>query len=690
MAAMDDRLARGRVVVHRFTIDDRPVRGAFEVVHHGRDGTLRTIAARRIEADAELAPGEARIDGDTAWRRLVAAAPAALPAAPERPPELVYRLVGGVPILAWEIQLPLVIRPEPTRRTLWLSAESGALVDEIENVFTSRAQVFADNPSKTPDPIDVALHEIDATGPGVPLVGTKLSSVNCAAIAPVEVAPWHDDGDCFAVARTYSDVAGDFYVPLPDILDPQQSIDPDDLYAELSMYAHGERFLELMAERGLTSYRCEQSLMLANFRGLEPSGDSAYDPLDNAFFSDQCDPAKGATMVFGQGSAVDFAYDGDVIYHELGHGVVAMLAPEGLTQAARRGDGLLVDAAAINEAIADYVSVMVTGDPELAEYVGRFWPGQGTPYIRTAENRYVCPDDLSGESHNDGEPLMAALWAARVGIGPALDDVVLQALTRLAPDATLEDMAAALMDVAAEMRAADELDDRDLELLARELDARSLFDCPRVVTDPAQVAAGRTIFLRKVNAAVTPFWPGPMQLRHRVPEGAADAVIEANLSPRGDAEASATVLVKRGASPIAFRYEVVRRDDAGDPSGAATKAREVTLVSGDWDLAIAAERVGGSTHRVRIGGLRAGEVIHVALAGTSTVDVIASSLRILGPVGGDDDGDGGSAGDDGDVSVREEVHGGDAQASCACDGRGSGSRGALALVLVVLARRRRR
>jgi hypothetical protein len=477
------------------------------------------------------------------------------------------------------------------------------------------------------------------------------------------VPPWHDDGDCYGVPRTFSDADGNFFVPLPDVLVPAMSRDPDDLYAELSMYAHGERFLEFMAERGITEYRCENSLMLANFRALAEDG---FEPLNNAFFSDQCDPDKGATMVFGQGSEVDFAYDGDVIYHELGHGIVALLTPDGLTQARPRNDGMLVDASAINEAIADYVSVMLAGDPYLADYVGRFWPSQSTPYIRTATNRKRCPDDLIGESHNDGEPLMGALWAVRVQVGDALDDVVLQALTRLSSDATLEEMAAALVAVASEMRDAGELDADDVVLLERELDARSLLDCPRVITDPASVASSHTQYLRKQSSSVVPWWPGPMQLRYEVPAGHDDAVVEFDLDARSTGgEVSAAVLVKHGDTPIEFTYDLVARDDAGDPTGHSSKVREQTLVSGDWDRVIPAERVSGNDHRVRIAGLRPGQVIHIALADTSTVDALVSGLKVLDPSAvpqsdgsGSDDGSGGAA--------REDVRGEDAVASCAC------------------------
>lgn len=692
---MSRELAGGRIEVRRFAIEGIPLVGAFEVVHEDDAGRSRTLAARRPTAPAELGIADVRVDADTAARAAMAAGPAATrDAVPEGPPRLVYRMILGTPVLAWEVQLPLSLRPEPSRRTLWISASSGAVLDERENVFASRARVFPENPAVTPDPIEVALTDIDATGPGVPLVGDRVRSFNCVTTPPVEVQPWHDEGDCWAVNRTFSDAAGDFFVPLPDPIDPATGVDGDDLYAELSMYVHAERFMNVMAERGVAPYRCEQSTMLANLRFLPEDGDAPYEPLNNAYYTDQCDPERGVTMMFGQGSEVDFAFDADVIYHELGHGIVALLAPEGLVAARRRADGLVVDATAINEAMADYVTVMFQEDPDLAEYVGRFWESLTTPYIRTALNTKRCPDDTIGQSHNDGEPLMAALWATRVHVGRALDDVVLAALVRLPGDATLEEASAALLEVAAESVEAGALVPDDVALLERQLNTRGLIDCPRVITDPDQVIAGRTMHLRKVSASVQPFWPGPMQLRYQVPDDAHGLTVTFELSGRGSEDPpQAAVLLKRGATPIAFTYDLVARDDAGDPTGASGKVRELTLVGGDWGRRIDATRTVGDAHEVAIGGLQPGEVVHLSVVATAAVDAVATDVRVVddrsddaGSSSGDPADDGGAGGGAG----RDDVHGEGATASCACASDRAAAPWAALLVLPALRRRRRR
>ena len=687
--AMSPALARGRIDVVRLAIEGIPVRGAFDVVHVDHGGHARTIASRRPRQAPELAPADARIDAHEATRRALATLPAATSTTtPESPPVLVYRVVLDTPVLAWEVQLRFSSRPEPTRKTLWISATSGVVIDERENVFASRARVFAENPSSTPDPIEVTLTDIDAIGPGVPLAGPRVHSLNCVTTAPAEVMPWHDDGDCWAVARTFSDADGNYFVPIPDPIDPASGTDGDDLFAELSMYAHAERFMNVLADRGIPAYRCELSTMLANFRTLPEDSADDPEPLNNAYYTDQCDPTKGATMLFGQGTEVDFAFDADVIYHELGHGLVAQLSAEGLGGSRTRPDGVVVDATAINEAIADYVSVMFQGDPQLAEYIGRFWVSQTSPYIRTATNGKRCPDDTIGQGHNDGEPLMAALWSTRVVVGESLDAVVLGSLARLPNDAVLEEMAAALLAVADEAVVAGEMDAEHRGLLERELDARGLIDCPRVITEPDDVTSGRTMYLKKVSASVEPFWPGPMQLRYRVPDDAHELIVEFDLDARGsDDPPEAAILLKRAATPIAFTYDLVARDDAGDPTGASGKIRELTLVGGDWDRRIDAVRVADDAHRVTIGGLQPGEVVHLALVATAAVDATATKVHVV-----DEFEDDASTSDDEGTQdeAREDLHGTAATASCGCtEGRRAGAPALLVLVFGFARRRRR-
>lgn len=685
-------LARG-VVEHRtFAVAGVPVRGAFEVVHRGVDGSMRVTASRRPVEPPQFLPREARIPAERLPELVARARGPGSPPEPERPPELVYLMMLGHPVLAWEVQLPLQLRPEPSRPMLWVSAMTGRLLGEREQVHSSRARVFLENPSATPSAVEVELTGIDVTDAGRPLDGARLRSLNCSTTEPPVVEPWWDEGECYPVSLALSDENGDFLVPLPEVIRLDDNVQPEDLYAEVSMYYHGERFLDVLLDKGLTEFKCEKSTLLANFRGLEPEGDLDYNPTNNAYYTNQCDAEKGATMLFGQGSQVDFGYDGDVVYHELGHGVVALLAPQGLSGSRLRGDASVVDAGGVNEALADYLSAMISEDPWLGDYVGRFWPSTGRPYVRTAENSKTCPRHTVGQVHNDGEPMMAALWATRVRVGEVLDGIVLEALTRLAPDSTLEEVSQTLLEVAGERRSEGWLDDFGYDVLRRSLDARGLIDCPRVITDPDLVAEGRSMYLRKKTATVRPFYPGPMQMRYEVEAGERGFWIPFRLQPRGSSNpVSARVLVKRGDTPIEFEYDLVAVDDPGDPTGQAGKVREVVLVSGEWDLEVEPEFLADDEYVARVSGLEPGEVVHVAIVNTSKTNAVASDVWIGAPGAVDVGDEAGSTGADaGSGGDPDSVHAtGAVSSGCACAGGGE-RQGLVVCGLFVLAAWRRR
>ncbi|MBV1861050.1 MAG: M36 family metallopeptidase, partial [Nannocystaceae bacterium] len=550
----------------------------------------------------------------------------------ESPGTLVYIVRLGAPVLAWEVQLPLTMHPEPSRRAVWISAMTGRLLGEREQVQSARARVFPENPSTTPQARDVELPRTGVAPPGNALVSPTITAFNCVAEAPQDGLPWVQEGECHPVHRAFADDEGNFYASTPNVIVEADNVQPEDEYAELSMYYHGARFLDALRERGLATFSCPQASMMANVRTLIPEDEGAYDPLDNAFYTNQCDLEKGVTMMFGQGSQVDFAYDGDVVYHELGHGVVALLAPEGLGERRLRDDGSLVDSGAMNEAVADYMTYMMTDDPRVGEYVGRFWASNTRSEIRTGENTKRCPDDTVGQVHNDGEPFAAALWSTRARVGPVLDSLVLRMLPLLSRDATLEEGAAALLEVAAQMREEGALVSGDVEHLERALATRGLLDCPRVITDPDAVEAGRSIYLRRASVTVQPFLPGPMQLRAEVPAGATALKVHFGLRGAEDPEDRVVVLVKRNEGRVHFTYELIAVDDPGDSTGESGRIREVTRTDGDWDLELdPVEQIGGG-YSATIANLHEGEIVHVAFAARGPSDLVATEVAVS-PVG---------------------------------------------------------
>lgn len=666
----------GTIERNTLSLRGLPVRGAYETVRQGPDGRRELLTARYPTVPPQLAPADVRVEAHAVASLVAAARGMADEPAVEGPPQLVYFMVLDHPVLAWETQLALTMSPEPSRPTVWISAATGRFLGEVDQVRQSQARMFVENPSATPELTEITLVDIDVDQAGEPLVGTRVQAFNCVEEEPEEVSPWWEEDECYPLQTVFSDEDGNFFVPAPDVVVVADNVQPQDPFSELSMYVHAERFLDAMREAGVEQFQCEQASMLANFRTFEPETLDTV-PLNNAFYTNQCDAERGPTMVFGQGSEVDFGYDGDVVYHELGHGMVAMLSPSGLLARRLRSDASLVDAAGVNEALADYFSVMLTDDPHLADYVGRFWSSSGRPFIRDAENTKTCPNDTVGQVHNDGEPLMAALWATRKRLDDsgkrALDNAVISGLMRMAPDSSLEEAAARILEMAQLGGAQDQLSPDEQRLLRRSFEARGLDDCPRVVTDPKELRDGRTLYLRRDDASIHPFYPGPMQLRYEVPADGDDMVVRYTLRPRGSTDpVTATLLVKRGDEAIEFGYRVVAVDnpptetEEGEPP--SDPVRELVLVSGDWDMEMSGVEVTEDDYEVRLGGLEPGEVIHVMLVNAGSVEAVASDVRAHASTELPDDDDGATPMDEdpSDLPAVDEVSAEGGEAGCAC------------------------
>ncbi|MFV8755787.1 hypothetical protein ACNOYE_34990 [Nannocystaceae bacterium ST9] len=678
------------------------MRGGFETVWRPGEAHERVIASRYPSAPPERLPSQVQIDLDDARALLSPSLRDDQRDDPERiAGELVYLLVLDRPVLAWELTTPMSLAaPEPSLERVWISATTGLELERESLIFSAnQAEVFRFNPAQTPDPITVTLGNIDITQvwsedldpEQTYLNGTRLRTFDCIDVEDGPFAPWRGEGECYPTQQVRADENGDFFVPLPDIGVLADNIDPTDLYSELSMYYHGETFFEFMAQHGVEDFPCEMSNMVANFHWLEPAPaypDLEFGPFNNAYYSGVCELEKGPTMLFGQGSSVDFGYDGDVVYHELGHGIVDLLTPEGLTTSTKRADGLLRDARGINEAIADYHTIMLTDRPELADYVGFYWAELDKAWIRNAENERQCPRDMTGEEHYDGEPFVAALWAARRRVGAdKLDPVVLASLPLLPPDVSLEQASAALLEIAASEREAGTWTGQDYDELERTLAGRNLLDCLRVTDGAVEPKDGRFLYVRGKSSAVTPFWPGPLQLRHTVAPDSDNLLISFAVKGQGNSAGQPTddnvdprVLIKRGGDPISFEYALV---NVGGADGEGENVDEVTQVSGDWEAEYEPSVLAGKRREVFVRGLEPGEVVHLAFVNRAKTTAVVSEI-FLGSVPSEEL-DQGSPNDLDPVDTRL-----DDGCDCTSGGRRGGEPGlVLALVLLVGLRRRR-
>ncbi|MBI2395401.1 MAG: hypothetical protein HYV09_37875 [Deltaproteobacteria bacterium] len=325
---------------------------------------------------------------------------------------------GGEPLLVYGVVGDL--GAIPSRPVVLLDAHTGDVVMRWDAAKSAqKAKVFLNNPVRTPTTTEVTLTN-DTAKPG--LQNTFVKSFNCIdkkTVREVNFGMPVQVHTCDLLQTITPDAGGDYLDIVPELAGRE------DKYAELSMFFHTDRVYEHVKALGFPAAKITQLNAVANLR--IPQGMQSYDlkkmadpelplvPFDNAFFAEE-DPLlsrafdmTGDAMWFGQGTFADFGYDGDVIYHEFGHFLVSRTIKLG-AGTFQDPYGLSFSPGGLNEAIADIVSFFLTDDPELGEHTttGMGFPkGKG---LRSATNAYVFPTAITGEVHQDSEPVTAAVW----------------------------------------------------------------------------------------------------------------------------------------------------------------------------------------------------------------------------------------------------------------------------------------
>jgi MYXO-CTERM domain-containing protein len=290
--------------------------------------------------------------------------------------------------------------------------------------FDRGATVFEENPVATPTASAVTLSTL-AQG------ATKLEDARIRALTCVDtqklIGKWGIHM-CELLPKVVADTSGDFpYTYASDTA-------AEDEFAEVSMYFHTAKAYAFYESLGMPELTFKPLTVVANLRfpqgwdsgNVTKMKDTSLplEPYDNAFFSPQSPyPGlfQGVTggLFFGQGKAADFAYDGDVVYHELGHALVDRtidLAPYWLLdeQGASPAPG------AMNEALSDYFSSALTGDGKVGEYAAKNTAySSGEKVIRNLDNAYSCPKNIAGEVHIDSTFFSGALWSVRSALPEA-------------------------------------------------------------------------------------------------------------------------------------------------------------------------------------------------------------------------------------------------------------------------------
>ncbi|MFN7130996.1 MAG: hypothetical protein ACK4N5_02870 [Myxococcales bacterium] len=418
---------------------------------------------------------------------------------------------NGVARRAYEVHL---VTLDLTRNLYAIvDAQSGEVKTLTNRVYhADQAKVFASNPGKDGN---LPLQTVDLKGfpatrdPNGYLVGELFDSFNCCPTENCEAGKPPKKVTTNAGGFNVETVLCDMQHTASNVQDrttgaprtnydysnssPRQYDPPSgqagthaadsDPFSEVHVHHHAHRAYEFFRTYGDSSFVLRDGRrtppakpqVWANF--LMPDYNSAqfgnpvvinrFARVDNAAFipreswqqlglSQGTAPDSDALVMF-QGTEADFGYDGDVVYHELTHGVIYTTANfQGI---ALDQHGALNEGGAMHEGFADYFSAAITNDPKVGEYVGtrvptnpNAPPAEGA--LRDLENDFKCPDLLVGEVHVDSEHFSAALWASRKKLGGTtaaskFDEAVIDAMFSLSPQATFRDAATAVANAAA-------------------------------------------------------------------------------------------------------------------------------------------------------------------------------------------------------------------------------------------------
>jgi MYXO-CTERM domain-containing protein len=356
-------------------------------------------------------------------------------------------------LLVWAV-VPQVPNGLPMAPRVLVDATTGAIVEMKDAVVFGKATVFPTNPSNTPTRVS---SDLPIPPTGAVLENPFVSTYNC--VDRKRVANVSGLGIplkihvCDLEQRATANTEGDYdYAPIDD---PQNVESRSDAYSEVSMYFHVTRaykfFRDLIAPgdttaqvvadaplRTISNLQLAKGLMQGDMRSASDP-EVPLDPFQNAFFAPAAGGLgdvfqeiygfNGGAMWFGQGPRHDYSYDGDVVAHEFVHGVVDHSLKLGTWHVDQYG--AIAAPGAANEALADYFSSVINGDPNVGEYaVKDIIPN--APFMRTLDNEDSCPGSLIGQVHFDSTVFSGGLWKARVALPeaerPTFDTAIYKAM----------------------------------------------------------------------------------------------------------------------------------------------------------------------------------------------------------------------------------------------------------------------
>jgi len=486
---------------------------------------------------------------------------------------LVFNL-GEKSVLTYEVVITNPINRESFR--VYINASNGAFIFKVPNsMYLNRANVYNPNPgfeagSKLEEVTLGSFVDPDHAADRH-LNGARVIVKNC--LSDPEIVSFGSYGQyeirgplCKLDSNLEADENGDFIVqpidPAACINLEGRSVDSseelracfdaqmDDSFAEVAMYYNTNRAYDFFRAFGFDTLRKNPILAAVNlkypdfsdayYNGCDENDvctTTKFTPFDNAMYSrfDPNDPNSQDleylfgidqdAIMFGQGLRIDFAYDGEVVYHEFTHAVVDTLSENAMLSIDSWGVNL--EPGSANEGGADYFSAAISNDPKMGEYARRDFLGSSISMsddcMRDISLSHVCPNDMWGEFHRDGMVLSHALWEGRelyktaFGTSDAseYDRSVYESILMWGPVPYFNDVTSAVVSSLSKNPKIGESFANQAEAKFMENNAA---DCPRF--QKLALDEKKELFYLENYSGLIPWWPGFMQLAFDVPEGA--------------------------------------------------------------------------------------------------------------------------------------------------------------------------
>lgn len=304
----------------------------------------------------------------------------------------------------------------------------------------------------------------------------------------------------------------------------------EDPFSEVMGYYHASAINQFFGDVLGFQHTCAGSDAITIYVNQHVPG-GLYEQVEsgNAFYGDADGDGCG-DLVLGEGgyTIIDFAYDGEVIYHEFTHGMVEQAGGLGCMPFGACNDSLGVDwvPLGLNEGFADYFSVTFADDPVLGEHSWLAFPGEPN---RRADNEHMCPFELNGESHYDGQILSGTGWDIRLVVGNEVADRMMTAVMLSLPsNASYAQLAGAIAEQAqAELAAgaitADQVAEID-QIMGPE--RRAITGCRRIVPLDAIPEGHHTEFMILSTYRGGMTLPGGLQYSLTTPRRATELQFE--------------------------------------------------------------------------------------------------------------------------------------------------------------------